>query len=494
VVRIDLKSSDLFGNEAAEDEVEAVFSSTLLRRDDLAEFDDARNSIKVISAYKGEGKSSLLRALASQLSEKEDCFVITTTGPAAAPDVSSPDTAKWAKAWKKSLFSLIAARVGAAIGMAWSDDSISLVEEAEKHGFRRKSLIGTITDRLRPEVSLAGGSMTVALQSGTPERSHEEILKRFSNDKIRFIWIIVDDIDRNYRDTKLDKAKIVGFFDAIRDMHNAIPQLRVRTSIRPNVYASVRLEHESFSHIRQYILKMSWSESQIRQMLARRVEGYLSRSGQLSRADLASSGSGRDNDLISLAFESPARWGGGEKKRLIHIPLYTLSVHRPRWVIELCKLAASRHHAVGAKISIDDITAEMADFGESRKADVSAEFKIQCPQLDEMIDAFYEQKSIMTTEELFKIIEERILSSFIPNIAGMSDRPRSGDVASFLFEVGLFFGRRDLPDGSYEHISFAERPSLLRSRSNPDDGLRWEIHPVFRQALRIGSAETWFDQ
>lgn len=490
-VRIDLKSPELFGNEAAEDEDEQVFWSNLLHRDDLAEFDALSNSIRVISAYKGEGKSSLLRALASSMSKREDCLVIRTTGPAAAPDVASPDTAKWAKAWKKSLFSLIAARVGVELGRSWNDDSISLVEEAEKQGFRRKSLVSTITDRLRPTITVGGSGAGLSVTKvDAPEKNYEQILKRFSSGQIHYIWIIVDDIDRNYRDTKFDKAKIVGFFDAIRDMHNAVPQLRVRTSIRPNVYSSVRLEHESFSHIRQYVSKISWTETQIRQLLARRIEGYLSRTDQLNKTDLSKSGPDRDNELISLAFESPVKWGGGERRRLVYIPLYTLSVHRPRWVIELCKLAASRHHSLGTKITIDDILAEMPDFGESRKSDISAEFKPQCAQIDELIDAFYGEKSIMSTEEVFAIIDSKILVAFTPNIAGMSGKPRAADVASFLFEVGLFFGRRDCDDGTYEHISFAERPSLLRSRVNPDEGLRWEIHPVFRQVLRTRSIES----
>ena len=61
-------------------------------------------------------------------------------------------------------------------------------------------------------------------------------------------------------------------------------------------------------------------------------------------------------------------------------------------------------------------------------------------------------------------------------------------VASFLFEIGIFYARRENADGSYEHFAFAQKPSLLRSRTDPDEGMQWEVHPVFRQALELRDA------
>jgi hypothetical protein len=52
----------------------------------------------------------------------------------------------------------------------------------------------------------------------------------------------------------------------------------------------------------------------------------------------------------------------------------------------------------------------------------------------------------------------------------------------------VIFARRNHADGSYTHIGFPDRPSLLRARTNIDDGLRWEVHPVFRQVLEIRDA------
>jgi len=476
----DLRSADLFGNEAAEDEDERIFISHLLVRDDLQDFYSPSNPIRIIMAYKGEGKSSLLRSLATDLSRQERAIVVRTTGAAVFPEVTGYDPAKWARAWKKELYKLIAVSVGTAIGHAWKDDAISLLEEAEKEGFRQRNVVSAIVDRIVPKLSAGGVELSRSRLGG----NFEQILKRYRSGEVEQIWLVVDDIDRNFRDTKTDKARIVGFFDAIRDMRNAVPQLRVRTSIRPNVLASVRLDFESISHVRQYVMKMSWSESQVRQMLARRIEGYLTRTAKIAGLTIPPSGEKRDLFYISMLFESPVRWG--EKNRSIHIPLYTLSAHRPRWLVELCKVSSLRAaDRRSAKISLDDVRDEMEEFGANRRADLVAEFRPQCPQLEDMFDAFRGKKDLFSTTELYELIENQILSKFSPNIAGLSGRARAADVASFLFEVGLFFGRREKEKGGYEHVSYSQRPNMFKSALGPDQGLQWEIHPVFRAVLDI---------
>ncbi|MNH42295.1 hypothetical protein D3C79_1039650 [compost metagenome] len=38
-------------------------------------------------------------------------------------------------------------------------------------------------------------------------------------------------------------------------------------------------------------------------------------------------------------------------------------------------------------------------------------------------------------------------------------------------------------------VKFEDRPNLLSSKSNLDDGLIWEIHPSYRDVLRINKKE-----
>ena len=104
---------------------------------------------------------------------------------------------------------------------------------------------------------------------------------------------------------------------------------------------------------------------------------------------------------------------------------------------------------------------------------------------DKLIAAFHKAPEELDTAALVDLIKRKILDHVTPHIAGVVGPARELDVAAFLYEIGFFFARRDNPDGTYDHIGFSEKPSLLRARTALDEGLRWEIHPVFRQALEM---------
>ena len=96
---------------------------------------------------------------------------------------------------------------------------------------------------------------------------------------------------------------------------------------------------------------------------------------------------------------------------------------------------------------------------------------------------------LLTTAELLKLIENKVLTHLSPAIAGVTGKPTALQVAAFLFEIGLYYARRERPGGEYEHYDFNDKPSLLKARTNVDEGLTWEIHPVFRQALELRTPE-----
>jgi hypothetical protein len=158
-------------------------------------------------------------------------------------------------------------------------------------------------------------------------------------------------------------------------------------------------------------------------------------------------------------------------------------------VIELSREAA-RTAAKGRrpKIGFQDVKDCLEAFGKRRIGDTVAEFRAQCPEIQELIDAFSRQSEEYATDELVTLIDRRILQGLSPRIEGVSSRPRAVDVAAFLFQIGFLSAKRVLSDDEYEHLTYSDHPGLLRSRTNLDDGVRWEIHPVFRQALQLRDA------
>lgn len=474
----------MFGNDAADLESDALFFSYAVPRSELSELLNSENAIQITRAYKGEGKSALLKLVRQHLTTaNSEELVIPAIGPDHSPVVEGTDSDLWTREWKKSLLKLVANEIGAQLGTAFSDDAISLVEEAEANGFKKRSFVSAIVDRLKStEIPLERTRIPVA--------DYEKLVKRYLNQR-PLIWIIIDDIDQNFANTEKWRVKLGSFFTACRQIVSVIPELRIRTSIRPNVWAIVKREFESLSHIEQYMHDLSWSQDQFRQLLAERVRAYLKRTDQwaLISRSLPYERSAAELALIAEVFDSPMPWGGSDRTRPPHIALWTLTAHRPRWLVELCKEAGKAATKRGVKrINLDDIKSQLEVFGRKRIEDTEAEFKSQCPQIAELLGAFSRQPDIYSTDELLKTIHNRVIQAVNPALVGQVGKPSDLDVAHFLFQIGFLAGRRDYGErGGYDHVLYREKPTLLRSRTNIDDGLRWEINPIYREVLNLRS-------
>ncbi len=481
-IKIKLDELNLFGNDAADLEKENLFISYAVERDELNELLNTENAIQVIRAYKGEGKSALLRILKGKLNQnKNEQLIITALGPDHSPVVNSTDSDVWTREWKKSILKLVANEIGAEIGFAFNDDATSLVEEAESNGFKSRSLVSSIIDRIKLK----------DLERDKPLiQNHEKLLARFTSGR-PLIWVIIDDVDQNFQNTDRWRTKVGTFFTACRQIATVIPEIRIRTSIRPNVWAIVKRDFESLSHIEQYMHDLSWTSEQYRTLLAARIKAYLKRTSQWDYVykTLPREAFLRDQSLISLAFDDPMPWGGGSKTRPPHVVLWTLTGHRPRWLVELCKEAGAHASERNShKIQLSDLTDQLGAFGRKRIEDTVAEFRSQCPQIEDLLGAFSRESDLYSTDELLKTIRNRILNAVNPTISGVLGKPSDMDIAHFLFQIGFLSGRVDYGEHQgYDHYSFREKPTLLKSKTNLDEGLRWEINPVFRDVLNLRS-------
>ncbi len=150
-IHVDLTDKTLFGNDAAELEQEDVFLSYVIEPQITKEFLDSDNQIQIVRAYKGEGKSALLRLVSYKLDQKPDNIVLYVSAVSFSPNVDIDDSDVWTRKWKEKILGHLIGQIGKKIGFAFSDDAISIVEEAEEHGFRSKSFVSSITDRLTSE-------------------------------------------------------------------------------------------------------------------------------------------------------------------------------------------------------------------------------------------------------------------------------------------------------------------------------------------------------
>lgn len=107
-------------------------------------------SLAVTRAYKGEGKSALLRLVNLELRRRSpQPIVLAVPASSLSPELESPDFDRWVRAWKQSILRLAANEIGASISLAFGDDAISLVEEAEMNGYKARSFVSSVVDRLK---------------------------------------------------------------------------------------------------------------------------------------------------------------------------------------------------------------------------------------------------------------------------------------------------------------------------------------------------------
>lgn len=103
----------------------------------------------------------------------------------------------------------------------------------------------------------------------------------------------------------------------------------------------------------------------------------------------------------------------------------------------------------------------------------------------------------MSRDELLKIIKNQITEHLVPIIEGKETKTPIA-VAHFLYRLGFIIARSESSEGGsaknviidnerreYEHYHFHDMPDFLTSRTDNDFGVKWEIHPCYREALDI---------
>lgn len=471
-----------FGNEAADDINAEDLVPYFMKQDAFDEHLASSNKLLVVTARRGVGKSALLQWIGYKINEKEPGdLVIVARGADLVRDrynlhskLNEPND--YIHDWMIRICSLINRYLASEIGFALTDDKITLVETAEISGFKQKNIVGCLVDRLQ---GMIGNGRHIDKQKTADEI---EILKRNKSGKKRNVWLIVDDLDATFQRSDEESLSLSTFFSACRYLVRDVLGLRIRASIRTDVWPFIRRFDEATGKLDQYRREISWGIDDFRKLLALRI-----RAGELdedTRSKLLDNLSPHDQDMIlNKAFEAKMKWG--EKYVNSYKLIYTLSYERPRWAIQLCKLAqAEALHNNNNVITKTDIDEIWGDFGSKRKDDLVAEHRHQCPEIEEVLNGFRGADRLMTMEQMILWIKNHIFTHLEVIIDGK--RARSPlEIAHFLYRVGFIVARSDEKDGNYEHYRFDQMPDFLSPRTNNDFGIKWEIHPCYREAFDI---------
>jgi hypothetical protein len=151
------------------------------------------------------------------------------------------------------------------IGLALTDDDITLVETAELEGYKSRNLVSCLLDRLHN-----------VLNKRVPEklRAKDEIqlLKRVKN---RNVWIMIDDLDATFQNTKEESLELSTFFSACRYLLQDMKGIFVRITMRTDVWTLIRRFDESLDKTEQYVNEINWLQKDFLQLLYLRIKAHL---------------------------------------------------------------------------------------------------------------------------------------------------------------------------------------------------------------------------
>lgn len=471
-----------FGNEAADDIAPEELASYFMKQESFDEHLKVSNKLLVVTARRGVGKSALLQWIGYKVQEREpeDLVIIARGADLVRARYSLTSNLKepndYIHDWMIRICSLINRHLASQIGFALSDDEISLVETAEIAGFKQRNIVGCLVDRLQ---GLLGSGRTT---SKPITKDEIELLKRNKSGKERNVWLIIDDLDATFQRSNEESLSLSTFFSACRYLVRDVLGLRIRASIRTDVWPFIRRFDEATGKLDQYRREISWGLDDFRKLLALRIrageqgaDDVPKRPYDLSRED--------QTKILDGVFESRMKWG--DKSVDSYRVLYTLSYERPRWAIQLCKLAQleaiRKHDPIIMKRNIDEI---WGDYGSKRKDDLVAEHRHQCPEIEEALNGFRGADRLMTKDQLLNWIKNHISNHLDVVIDGQRVKSPM-EIAHFLYRVGFIVARSNEDNGDYEHYRFDQMPDFLSPRTNDDFGVKWEIHPCYREAFDI---------
>lgn len=481
-MKLDLSDKHLFGNDAGEDEVQEVLDSYFIDIEEFDEFYNENAPLCVVSARKGMGKSALLSRLEFKLRNSksyENPIIVRSTGNAllGLGDFQGKDHAYLENYWKQIICKKINIEIGKLIGFALADNEISMVEAAELEGIKSRNLVGALISRIKGKIP----GLNLELKKDIPD-NWEQLLKSYQDTHTKsVIWVLIDDIDAKYLDTEEYQVRVGSFFSAIRGLVFDVKNLNIRATVRTDVWHNLRYL-EDLDKWEQYLIEINWTKNRMKEMLAKRISSYICRKHPTVE-QATWDYSKKHDELFELVFLPTIPWGKGAKPPFE--PVNTLSNRRPRWMGQLCRMAAKQAHKSNCKIGINQIKEILSDFGKNRKNDLLKEHHHQFSDLDKLIDSLRagqrEYHYTQLSDVLCKKYVFKVGAGNIPLIDGANySSPKQ--LGAFLYKIGLI--SKSHGDGStFTHYS--DDPDLYDTNINYANHIIWAVHPSYRSYLNI---------
>ena len=293
-------------------------------------------------------------------------------------------------------------------------------------------------------------------------------LKKFAQDKKITFFIVADDLDKHW-DTNTMQAidLLLGLISELARMQKFFGQyLKIALFLREDIFNTIA-EHDNDLPKRDF-LRMEWTKSNLHHLVALRLAKKV---GDLT-----------DEEVWSAIFREPVN----NTKASDYI--LTRALPRPRDVLNFCQKAIDNAQInENSFVTKQDILDGEESFSETLFFSVSSEFRVQYPNLEEILIEFagFEDKTVWNNfEESANLIIQNKREILKKWHGGRMITPYF--LTEALFNVGLIGLSRehDSTVHFYSGKSFSRIWGL--TSSNPTI----HIHPAFYHSLDISTAPT----
>lgn len=465
----------IFGYEAAEDEnisrlTDYYFKSDVYRKvhNDLP--------LRILVGHKGIGKSATFKI--SYEENKAHKNIVVWIKPDDILEICDENSEflNMIRSWKTGLSNIIYKSILENFGIKSEDDVQLFLNGSGK-------LISTLSEIFKKKIN----------EYVETNSFNKEVISSFLKNNKVFVYI--DDLDRGWTGSKKGVQKISALLNATRDLTNDNEGLRIRISLRTDVYYLVRTSDESTDKIEGSVIWYSWNQHELLCMLAKRVQSYYG--NKMSDEDLVKLPQKEVakyfDEVFERRFQGKGKWNNVPTYRI----LATMIRRRPRDLVKLCMAAARTAMDNGhTKINTEDLNANFDKYSQERLQDTINEYRSEVPEIERLLLGMKPNKMekktssefIYTTqglmEKISKITEQGVFKSSSRKILS------NDELAAFLYKINFLIARKEKSDGTIERRYFEESKYLYNSFA--DFGYNWEVHPAFRWALQPDSQEKIF--
>lgn len=478
----------LLGKELAQDDPN--FLKYCIPRPDIqSRLENANEPFLLINAARGSGKSGFLLSLQHNV-ENNSNYVIKKFHHDAEDVDKEISLQAYVVYWKNQILGWIFSHIGSKTNFAVTESEINAVEFSQKMGEIGKPALSTILDKLK------FSALPIERTKTDIVVREPEILRALKNTNKTY-WVLLDEMDINFDNTKKSKDRLAGLLFAAQALSRRTERISIRITIRPHILTILQTQYDGIQTLREVEINCRWQPQHLRSILAKRFENFTKEIGALNQKSLpfdltedeeinTSTEAGFENTIISKFINNFDMSFNPEDQRPVYRTLATISFTRPRWLVEYLKIAFSKTKD-NLIITPDVARLAMYDYGINRIKHLVGEHYSLCPQLLDIINQFNNLGKINLgkTDELKAIILERIIDSGVVVTPHYLREKAALEIAQLLYMIEFLRGKEMLSVlDDHRFYYYVDKPDLLRNW-NVRGNVKWHLHPVFAKALNL---------